>query len=253
MGGLFLSFYLIYVDFYVNIAYNIIAKIREVLFVYTAEQLTTLSNILDNASIRIEKQNIYGGKPTSTKCEFNRLFIDDGKLFVEYKETSSSGSCNNKYRLKYILDNLGVSIKSNSSNLTNMKKYIENSDKKFGPALREFIDGGLFMIDSRAPQLNEVEWLKAHVRRIRAQVPLKLEYSFKRQFPGQTYEARKDQWAFGFTLFFDEVDDIPASLLSIKNKNDNSIDLDSKSFSNTSYIARLVKNYPEYFYFGTIK
>ena len=171
---------------------------------------------------------------------------------VRYEESSGHTITISKYRLKEVLSKLGGNIKCRNKNLLNMKKFVEKSDKKFGPALREFLDQGVFITDDSKPIKDEIDWLDKHTRRILARVPHKLIRAFERQFPGQEYmEATDNTWSYGFVLYFDDISDMPDSLLFMRNKDGNdAVDTKSKSMANTSYIARLVKQYPDRFQFG---
>ena len=47
-------------------------------------------------------------------------------------------------------------------------------------------------------------------------------------------------------MYFDDLSEIPNSLLQLKNREGNSLDFDKKLMRNTSYIWKLVKNYLDF-------
>ena len=94
--------------------------------------------------------------------------------------------------------------------------------------------------------------MKRHVTNITARFPRKYERNFIKNFPGAEYTLSDNSWNYGFTMYFDDLSEIPQSLLNLKNRDGNTLDFDKKLMRNTSYIWKLVKNYPE-FNFGRRK
>jgi hypothetical protein len=122
------------------------------------------------------------------------------------------------------------SVKYNDDSL---KNYLETLDKDFD------------IVDVKIEE-DEIEWLTKHVSRIEARFPSRYEKGFVRNFPNQKYTTDDRTWNYGFTMYFDSVDNIPQSLLIIKNKNGNKIDLEHKKMCNTSYIWKLVRDYSQF-------
>lgn len=114
------------------------------------------------------------------------------------------------------------------------------------------MDNGNFNIVDVPVYETEIDWLDKHVTNIVARIPKKYERSFKKNFPGDEYVIVDNMWTYSFYMQFDDVSDIPVTLLVFQNSNGNSIDLDHKIMHNTSYIWKLVSNYPQ-FKFGKRK
>lgn len=112
-------------------------------------------------------------------------------------------------------------------------RYLEDLDVKFD-------------IEKIDVNVDEVGWLRKHVTGIYARFPSKYEKAFKKAFPGAPYTVDDRTWNYSFGMYFDEIDDIPQALLSLKNKAGNAVDLEAKRLSNVSYIWRLLKDYPEF-------
>ena len=81
---------------------------------------------------------------------------------------------------------------------------------------------------------------------MKARFPKKFERDFKRNFPDAEYSLEDSCWNYNFTMYFDSMEDVPASLLNKKNSLGNGIDFDKKLMSNTSYIWKLIKNNPQF-------
>ena len=108
------------------------------------------------------------------------------------------------------------------------------------------MDDKEFKIEDVEVAKSEVEWLQKHITRIKARFPKKFERDFKRNFPDAEYSLEDRCWNYSFTMYFDSMEDVPASLLNKKNSLGNGIDFDKKLMSNTSYIWKLVKNNPQF-------
>lgn len=218
---------------------------------YSTEQLELLTDYLSKCPVTGDALNSYTGKVSTVRFDINKVYFsdEDRALFVNL---SGSNGRTRTLKLRHLLQQLGQAYKTRSKFLLDLKEYVDKSSEKFGNTVRKFLNEGIVVSDLDSVNINtdEIEWLSKHVRKIRALVPTKMLYIFNKNFPDQICESRDNQWSFGFTLFFDEVEDIPNTLLTLKNKNGNTIDLDKKSFSNTSYIWKLVKTYPDMFSFG---
>ena len=141
--------------------------------------------------------------------------------------------------------------------LASLRSYIkdpQNAGRNFYELVLEWLDGQIIIdIEPVDIATQQLEWLKKHVTRINARLPKKSRGQFERAFPGQPYTLDPNTWDIGLRMAFDEVDDIPQSLLAVKNKNGTGIDLEHKTMYNTAFIWNLVRNYPEYFHFDAQK
>ena len=126
-----------------------------------------------------------------------------------------------------------------------------NKEKDFHDYLDQLNEGHFTITDVNIVD-DEIEWLKRHVTNITARFPRKYERNFIKNFPGAEYTLSDNSWNYGFTMYFDDLSEIPQSLLNLKNRDGNTLDFDKKLMRNTSYIWKLVKNYPE-FNFGRRK
>ena len=219
----------------------------------TDEQIQKLFDKMKDDIIVINKWNLYG--PTRVPCSVEDIFRNnEGKLSIHLLPTQP-GSGGVFSLVEVIKDTDKFKPKGGSGALVSIRNYInkpENKDIHFFQLLIDWIEENI-QVDPPIDDVeigNEVVWLKDHVTSIKARFPRKYRKAFEKNFPGQPYVIDDDAWAFGFRMYFDEVDDIPESLLLIKNKNDNSIDLKHKRMDNTSYIWHLVKDYPDYFHFS---
>lgn len=172
----------------------------------------------------------YGGKLRwSIVTTFNYLpFYDFAKVV--------RGGASYRTSSKKVKDLADVYVRAVNGKEEMFHKYLEDLDPEF-------------QIENVTIVEDEIEWLKKHVTRISARFPSKYKKAFRKAFPDGDFTIDDKTWNYSFTMFFDEVDDIPQSLLSIKNKDGNSVDLERKRMCNVSYIWKLVKDYPE-FHFG---
>ena len=148
----------------------------------------------------------------------------------------------------YIKD--GTKYKTQSKKIKDLcSSYLEALKKKDDQIFHNFIenmDDGKFNIKDVNISDEEIEWLKRHVTNITARFPSKYLKNFKKNFPDAEYILGENSWNYGFTMYFDDLTNIPDSLLNIKNSLGNSLDFDKKLMRNTSYIWKLVKNNPEF-------
>lgn len=218
------------------------------------ENITELKERFKDNLITINAYSVYGNN--KKVCRVDDVFRDevDDKVKVYLEPVEQGG--NEKVPLNQLAGNKDRYIAKGGA-LISLRKYIENNkdpDKKFYTLVIEWLDG---QVDPEIEDVDikdkELEWLKKHVTRIVARFPKKYRNAFERNFPGEPYKIDDNSWAFGFRMSFDEVDDIPETLLNVKNANGNGIDLDHKIMHNTSYIWHLVKEHPEDFHFSAIE
>lgn len=155
---------------------------------------------------------------------------------------------------KYIKD--GTKYKAQSKKIKELcKSYVEAINKKDDQIFHDFVenmDDGKFNIKDVNISDEEISWLNDHVTNITARFPSKYLKNFKKNFPDAEYMLGENSWNYGFTMYFDDLTDIPDSLLNIKNSEGNNLNFDKKLMRNTSYIWKLIKNHPE-FSFGKRK
>ena len=147
--------------------------------------------------------------------------------------------------LTYI--HIGNHYKSQSKKIKDLaSKYVKCSKTNNAEEFHKFLDDlneGHFTITDVNILDDEIEWLKHHVTNITARFPKKYEKNFLRNFPNAEYTISDNSWNYGFTMYFDDLSEIPNSLLQLKNREGNSLDFDKKLMRNTSYIWKLVKNH----------
>ena len=150
--------------------------------------------------------------------------------------------------LTYI--HIGNHYKSQSKKIKNLaSNYVKCSKTNNAEEFHKFLDDlneGHFTITDVNILDDEIEWLKRHVTNITARFPKKYEKNFLRNFPNAEYTISDNSWNYGFTMYFDDLSEIPNSLLQLKNREGNSLDFDKKLMRNTSYIWKLVKNYLDF-------
>lgn len=217
----------------------------------STEQKNKIKELLIGAKISYGFVNSYTGRREVQQVgEITDFYLKDigGKakwiIKTSFGETPFYNWC------KSVMN--GEGFKVSSKKIKDMAKAyvlaVMNKDDSFYKFL-ETLDGEFIIHDVDINQ-DEVEWLSKHVTWIRARFPSKYEKNFKKNFPGSDYFLDNDVWNYSFTMYFDDVTDIPDSLLTLKNKNGNSLDFDKKLMNNVSYIWKLVKDYPETFHFG---
>ncbi len=207
--------------------------------------------------INIRTFSPYSSRPEVTAYEVDDIYRrpEDDKIAISLRPRNG-GYYNKNTFYAVIMDKEKYSAKAGQ--FTSLRNYIDERKKKH-PEQKFFYIVKDWLDDQAEPPIeevnigNEIDWLKQHVTSIKARFPRKYMRAFQNAFPGQPYKLDDDSWAFGFRMTFDEVDDIPESLLRIKNRDGNGIDLEHKTMNNTSYIWSLVKNYPEFFHFSEIK
>lgn len=217
---------------------------------------TRISKIRDlflGATISYGRASYFEQRKVEWKCKISDFYFDKdlGKFVVEGE----------KFKLTF-RDFLVEIYKENKYKTTSKKikelakKYIECinlKDEKAGDIFNSYLDSlgnARFVIEDVDIIEDEVEWLNKHVTRIKATFPPKYLKDFKKNFDTDQYIVRSDSWNYSFVMYFDSVDNIPESLLTVKNANGNNIDMDDKCMYNTSYIWQLVKKYPNLFNFG---
>lgn len=121
----------------------------------------------------------------------------------------------------------------------------QNLEEEFHNFL-ENLDEGKFNIKDVNIYDDEIEWLNEHVTNITARFPQKYAKNFLKNFPGAEYTIGENSWNYSFTMYFDDLSNVPDSLLELKNRDGNSLDFDKKLMRNTSYIWKLVKTYPQF-------
>lgn len=192
---------------------------------YNGEHVITNSGKITDFTIKE-----YNGNPRWTiVTSFNYLPFYDFAKVVRGGDSYRTSS-------KRVKDLSEAYIRGVNKDEVGFHKYLEDLDPEF-------------QIENVTIETDEIEWLKKHVTRISARFPSKYKKAFRKAFPDEPFTTDDKTWNYSFTMFFDEVDDTPQSLLSIKNKDGNSVDLARKRMCNVSYIWKLVKDYPE-FHFG---
>ena len=194
-----------------------------------------------------------GGLKLSWRDKIDKFYFDTqtSRYVVSFENNSKL-----KVSLRELLYYLNNDVyKTKNATLRRLAKaYKEYSKLNDSEGFKNYINKtsseSIFKIEEVEITNDEIEWLNKHVTRITAKLPQKAIRVFERNFPGQPYELSKTAWTYGFAMFFDTVDNIPDTLLNVKNQNNNSIDLENKVMNNTSYIWNLIKSYPDMFEFG---
>ena len=158
------------------------------------------------------------------------------------------------------LKELFVQIHKNSSYRTTSKNLrdisslyykcaINNNNQEFINYVERLGDSDIEIEDTEILD-EEVKWLNAHVTSIKAVFPKKYLKCFLKNFPNSEYTLREKSWTYGFSMHFNNLKDIPESLLTLKNSEGNTLDTEKNVMNNTSYIWHLVKENPDKFAFG---
>lgn len=220
-----------------------------------------------------EKQKIknllIGARISSGRLSYNtgarildRVGVIEDLYLKEYPSKTEPGKTIAKWTIRTDFSELpfkdfcsyivgGVKYKTQSNKIKDLAKTYcksirENNDKLFHDFL-ENLDDGKFNIQDVVIEDDEVAWLEKHVTNIIARFPKKYERNFKQSFPDAEYTlAPSTTWNYGFTMYFDDLTNVPESLLTVKNNNGNTLDFDKKLMRNTSYIWKLVKTHPQF-------
>ena len=206
-----------------------------------------IKEVLCNNKITYGHQYYWESKRTIDRIEtIEDFYFDKDKKQWTVKTNSSTLSLRDL--LSYIYS--GKSYKSQSKKIKDLAaSYVKcnknNTPEEFHKFLDDLNEGHFTITDVKILD-DEIEWLKNHVTNITARFPRKYEKNFLRNFPNAEYTISDNSWNYGFTMYFDDLSEIPNSLLQLKNREGNSLDFDKKLMRNTSYIWKLVRNYSEF-------
>ena len=171
--------------------------------------------------------------------KFKILVLTQNKRRIEISLKVFLTSDDFKYTSKTVREIKSLYCKGrNSDNYNELYSFLEN------------LGNASFKIDDVDIFDDEVRWLNKHVTVISAVLPPKYVAEFTREFNTDKYLLHKNTWKPSFRMHFDTLEDIPESLLNRVNSENNPLDQKKKMMYNTSYIWKLVKNYPELFSFG---
>ena len=224
---------------------------------FSQEEKQKIRELLIGAKISSGRMSYYSGSRV-----LDKVGVIEDIYIKQYPSKTEEGKTIGRWTIKtnfselpfldwcsYVVD--GVKYRTQSKKIKDLAevycKAIKEHDDQIFHDFMEKLDDGKFTIHDVNIEDDEIEWLDKHVTNITARFPKKYEKNFKKNFPDAEYTLASDTtWNYGFTMYFDDLTNVPDSLLNLKNNNGNTLDFDKKLMRNTSYIWKLVKTYPQF-------
>lgn len=197
----------------------------------------------------------------TVQCGFTNLAGKRETLFRGHPDYLKFNDKDGRWEVKVGRDIMSLrhfllNINSNSRYRSSNKKLKElakefavcsahDDETKFLTYLNQ-LEYAQFELEDVTIESDVTEWIKKHVASINARFPSKYEFAFNRAFPNGKYTVDDRTWDYSFSMTFDSLTGMPKALATLKNKNGNCIDVNSKRMCNTSYIWRFVLDNPDY-------
>ena len=230
------------------------------------ETLQDLTELLQGAEFSIQKFNCIANKVTLVDTyKINSFEFKFDATLNKSIATLIYSKSNYLYEVKLFkfLSNLGNTYISKNKWLKNLKKQFDLDPAGIDAWVKDALNVDPTKLDTTNIQDSEIAWLKKHTVKISAVLPNKANYIkiFNKVFPTaelvkvDTRNPRFDkdaQRSWVFSLLLDSTKNIPTSLQNMKTR-DGMPALKGNKFTQTSYIWKLVRDYPDDFKFGELK